>query len=212
MKITMMMMMDESLGLVSYEVTSSVAPSNSSFTGQSSWSPSTSTSVSDAFSMFSVTSADFPIRVWFTVCCFDSCCCWTSDCPVGGMICCLIGTPASSNAFFFRVVRICELQTVGTVQSRSDSGWRRNWGMTVVSMACLWNLHRPTLDVVAYFVQVFAEGLHRVTEHLNFVVSPFTTHQGRTGNYESSVRPAVMVLQIPPRQSRWYREYFICRS
>lgn len=198
MNITMMMMVDESR--INYDVTSSVAPSNSNFTGQSSWSPSTSTSVSDdAFSMFSVTSADFPIRDWFTVCCFDNCCCWTSDCPVGGIICCLIGTPASSNAFFFRVVRICELKK--TVQPRSDSGWRRNWGMTVVSMACLWNLHRPTLDVVTYFVQVFTEGLHRVTEHLNFVVSPFTMHQGRTGNYESSVRPVVVVLQIPPRQS-----------
>lgn len=38
----------------------------------------------------------------------------------------------------------------------------------------LLNLHSPPFDVITNFVQVFAEGLNRVTEHLDFLVSPFT--------------------------------------
>jgi len=45
-------------------------------------------------------------------------------------------------------------------------------------MAVCENLHRPTLDVLAYSAQFFAEDSDRLTEHLNIFVSPFTTHRG----------------------------------
>lgn len=113
-------------------MTSSVAPSsNSSLTWHSSGSPSTSTSVSGAFNMFSVTSADFPIRPWFpdVDCCFTTCCCWTNvDCCAcwGIICCCLTVIPASSNVFFFKVVRIWELEKK-TIRSVWDSDWLPWW-------------------------------------------------------------------------------------
>lgn len=112
-------------------MTSSVAPSsNSSFTWHSSGSPSTSTSVSGAFSMLSVTSADFPIKLWFpdVDCCLTTCC-WTNvDCCAcwGRICCCLTDIPASSNAFFFRVVRIWELEK-RAIRSLWNSGWLPQW-------------------------------------------------------------------------------------
>lgn len=79
-----------------YEVTSSVAPSNSNFT--SSASPSTSTSDSGALSIFRVTSEDLLIML-----CWDAWVVWTVWIVRTGM-------PASSNAFFFNVVLIWELK------------------------------------------------------------------------------------------------------
>lgn len=45
-------------------------------------------------------------------------------------------------------------------------------------MAVCENLHRPTLDVLAYSAQFFTEDSDRLTEHLNVLVSPFTMHRG----------------------------------
>jgi hypothetical protein len=79
-----------------YEVTSSVAPSNSNFT--SSASPSTSTSDSGALSILRVTSEDLLIML-----CWDAWVVWT-------VWIVRTGIPASSNAFFFNVVLIWELK------------------------------------------------------------------------------------------------------
>ena len=80
-----------------YDVTSSVAPSNSNLT--SSGIPSTSTSGSGALSILSVTSEDLLIML----CCVV----WT------GAIC-RTGSPASSNAFFLSVVLIWDLKITWT--------------------------------------------------------------------------------------------------
>lgn len=53
------------------------------------------------------------------------------------------------------------------------------FGLTATMAACE-NLHRPTLDVLAYSAQFFAEDSDRLTEHLNVLVSPFTMHRGDT--------------------------------
>lgn len=109
-------------GVGFHEVTSSVAPSNSNLT--SSWRPSTSTSLSGALSMLRVTSDLFNIACWLVTVCVG----WTLEIE-------RTGNPASSNAFFFNVVLIWELQNKNKL-IHLLSRWRNQEPYTVRIFIC----------------------------------------------------------------------------
>lgn len=133
-----------------HEGTSSDVPSNSSLT--SSCRPSTSTSDSGAFSIFRVTSADFPIKPGWDACCWTAC----TDCING--LC--TGSPASSKAFFFKVALIWDLFVRnnsylwisafegGQSQSKEIEKFCNNVTYTVFSLMCSLMVHKSSANLL----------------------------------------------------------------